>query len=86
MRHSPIVSATMPTKQHRADDAAPEHARRRRPCSASVMRANQRLNAAKKRFGGSCGCRISAHSAGESVSATMPEITTEIEIVTANWR
>ena len=50
------------------------------------MRSNARLNAAKKRLGGSCGCRIIAHSAGESVSATMPEITTEIEIVTANWR
>jgi hypothetical protein len=30
--------------------------------------------------------KMSTHSAGVSVSATMPEITTAIEIVMANWR
>jgi len=30
--------------------------------------------------------RIRTHSDGVSVSATMPEITTAIAIVTANWR
>ena len=45
------------------------------------------LNHVKKRPGGRwpC-CSITTQSAGESVSATMPEITTEIAMVTANCR
>ena len=35
---------------------------------------------------GSCGFRISTHSAGVRVSATRPEITTAMEMVTANCR
>ena len=45
------------------------------------------MNIAKKpRFGGSVCFRISTHNDGVSVSATTPEITTAMEIVTANWR
>ncbi len=36
--------------------------------------------------GGSWGFRITAHSAGESVSATRPEMTTDMAMVTANCR
>ena len=75
-------------EQDRADDAAPEHPDRRRRCSGAVTRANQRLNAAKNLSGRLV--RVLQDAArtapGDSVSATRPEITTEIAIVTANWR
>ncbi|MNC90347.1 hypothetical protein D3C83_64330 [compost metagenome] len=51
------------------------------------MRANQSLNQVKKRPGTRCPrFNISTHRLGVSVSATRPEITTAIDIVTANWR
>ena len=87
MRHSPAVIATMPanritpTLPRRIIHATPSEYR-------PVTRVNQRLNAVKKRPGLAPCSRLSiaTHSDGVSVSATMPEITTAMEMVTANWR
>jgi hypothetical protein len=51
------------------------------------VRAKKRLKAWKKRPGCLCSrFRMITVSAGVRVSATMPESTTAMEIVTANWR
>ncbi len=87
MRHSPAVTATMtrnritPTMPRRIIQATPSE-------YLPVTRVNQLLKAVKKRPGLALCSRLSiaTHSEGVSVSATRPEITTAIEMVTANWR
>ena len=86
IRQSPAAMATMPAKSTMA--MPPRRIIQATPFSyRSVVRPNQRLKAWKKRPGILCSrLRMSTHSDGVSVSATMPEITTAMEIVTANWR
>ena len=49
-----------------------------------MSHANARLNGRNSAGSLCCGFSSSAHSAGVSVSATMPEMTTAVATVTAN--
>ena len=87
MRHRPDRQRHHAGEQHQPDAGAPHHEAHAARRSGAVTRANKRLNAGKSRPGCLCSrLSRSTHRLGVSVSATMPEITTAIEIVTANWR
>ncbi len=75
MRPAKIAKATSARRMRKVTPAV----------NPPVSRSKPRLKARKKAFGSWWpGLRMRAQSAGVSVSATMPEIVTEMAIVTAN--